>query len=146
MSLIPQAEMTRCSVLQPSTNNPTNVTAFASGCSFRLFCNQKTSNMNAMQINVFLFRAMGDRKSRQVIMLIKIIITCTNTITRLTVASHPQRGFLVAVKISTYKKSHLQNGKQSQFPCQTISFAHVLCRSLYWHHACGSGTRRRRAN
>lgn len=48
MSLIPQAEMTRCSVLQPSTNNPTNVTAFASGCSFRLFCNQKTSNMNAM--------------------------------------------------------------------------------------------------
>ena len=47
---------------------------------------------------------MGDRKSRQVIMLIKIIITCTNTITRLTVASHPQRGFLVAVKISTYKK------------------------------------------
>lgn len=35
-------------VLQPSTNNPTNVTAFASGCSFRLFCNQKTSNMNAM--------------------------------------------------------------------------------------------------
>ncbi len=41
MSLIPQAEMTRCSVLQPSTNNPTNVTAFASGCSFRLFCNQK---------------------------------------------------------------------------------------------------------
>ncbi len=52
----------------------------------------------------FLFRAMGDRKSRQVIMLIKIIITCTNAITRLTVASHPQRGFLVAVKISTYKK------------------------------------------
>ena len=48
MSLIPQAEMTRCSVLQPSTNNPTNVTAFASGCSFRLFCNQKTSNMNSM--------------------------------------------------------------------------------------------------
>lgn len=32
----------------PSTNNPTNVTAFDSGCSFRLFCNQKTSNMNAM--------------------------------------------------------------------------------------------------
>lgn len=29
-------------------NNPTNVTAFASGCSFRLFCNQKTSNMNSM--------------------------------------------------------------------------------------------------
>ncbi len=40
--------------------------------------------------------------------------------------SHPQRCFLVAVKISTYKKKSLQNGKQSQFPCQTISFAHVL--------------------
>ena len=37
-------------------------------------------------------------------MLIKIIITCTNTITRLTVASHPQRCFLVTVKISPYKK------------------------------------------
>lgn len=47
---------------------------------------------------------MGDRKSLQVIMLIKIIITFTSTITGLTVASHPQRGFLVAVKISTYKK------------------------------------------
>lgn len=145
MSLIPQAEMTRCSVLQPSTNNPTNVTAFASGCSFRCFVIKNIKyerNVN----KCISFRAMGDRRSRQVIMLIKIIITCTNTITRLTVASHPQRGFLVAVKISTYKKSHLQNGKQSQFPCQTISFAHVLCRSLYWHHACGSGTRRRRAN
>ena len=43
-----QAEMTRCSVLQSSTNNPTNVTAFASGCSFRPICKQKTSNMNAM--------------------------------------------------------------------------------------------------
>ena len=30
------------------TNNPTNVTAFASGCSFRPICKQKTSNMNAM--------------------------------------------------------------------------------------------------
>lgn len=29
-------------------NNPTNVTAFASGCSFRPICKQKTSNMNAM--------------------------------------------------------------------------------------------------
>ncbi len=37
-----------CSVLQSSTNNPTNVTAFASGCSFRPICKQKTSNMNAM--------------------------------------------------------------------------------------------------
>lgn len=43
-----QAEMIRCSVLQPSTNNHTNATAFASGCSFRLFCKQKTSNMNTM--------------------------------------------------------------------------------------------------
>lgn len=41
MSLIPQAEMTRCSVLQSSTNNPTNVTAFASGCSFRQFVSKK---------------------------------------------------------------------------------------------------------
>ncbi|STP21095.1 protein involved in colanic acid production [Escherichia coli] len=46
--IIPQAEMTRCSVLQSSTNNPTNVTAFASGCSFRPICKQKTSNMNVM--------------------------------------------------------------------------------------------------
>ena len=38
----------RCSVLQSSTNNPTNVTAFVSGCSFRPICKQKTSNMNAM--------------------------------------------------------------------------------------------------
>ena len=47
---------------------------------------------------------MGDRKSRQVIILIKIIITCTDAITGLTVASHPQRCFLVTVKISPYKK------------------------------------------
>ncbi len=145
MSLIPQAEMTRCSVLQSSTNNPTNVTAFASGCSFRPICKQNIKyerNVN----KCISFRAMGDRKSRQVIMLIKIIITCTDAITGLTVASHPQRCFLVTVKISPYKKSHLQNGKQSQFPCQTISFAHVLCRSLYWYYACGAGTRCRRAS
>lgn len=89
---------------------------------------------------------MGDRKSRQVIMLIKIIITCTDAITGLTVASHPQRCFLVTVKISPYKKKSPAKWKTIAISCQTISFAHVLCRSLYWYYACGAGTRCRRAS
>ncbi len=51
-------------------------------------------------------------------------------ITGLTVASHPQRCFLVAVKISTYKeKSHLQNGDRN-FPARhfnSLTFFAGLC-------------------
>ncbi len=86
---------------------------------------------------MFFFRAMGDNKNRQVIMLIKIIITCTYAITGLTVASHPQRCFLVTVKISPYKKKvtcKMENNRN--FPARQFHSLTFFA-GFGWYYACG---------